>query len=86
VDASAARCFQRSRSRQRRESRGCGCRQWGNRPAQGGGPARHVSYALRFYAGLTVEETAKTTERTVMREWAYARAWLHDVLGPVGDW
>ncbi len=34
---------------------------------------------LRFYAGLTVEETAKAmkiSERTVMREWAYARAWL----------
>ena len=43
---------------------------------------------LRFYAGLTVEETAKAmklSERTVMREWAYARAWLHDALGPVGD-
>ncbi len=42
---------------------------------------------LRFYAGLTVEETAKAikvSERTVMREWAYARAWLHDALGPVG--
>ncbi len=40
---------------------------------------------LRFYAGLTVEETAKAmklSERTVMREWAYARAWLHDALGP----
>ena len=39
---------------------------------------------LRFYAGLTVEETAramKLSERTVMREWAYARAWLHDALG-----
>ncbi len=43
---------------------------------------------LRFYAGLTVEETAramKLSERTVMREWAYARAWLHAALGPVGD-
>ncbi len=43
---------------------------------------------LRFYAGLTVEETAKAmklSERTVMREWAYARAWLHAALGPVGD-
>ena len=41
---------------------------------------------LRFYAGLTVEETAKAmklSERTVMREWAYARAWLHDALGPI---
>ncbi len=41
---------------------------------------------LRFYAGLTVEETAKATglsERTVMREWQYARAWLRDALGPI---
>jgi RNA polymerase sigma factor (TIGR02999 family) len=40
---------------------------------------------LRFYAGLTVEETAKAmkiSERTVMREWVYARAWLRDALGP----
>jgi RNA polymerase sigma factor (TIGR02999 family) len=42
---------------------------------------------LRFYAGLTVEETAKAmnvSERTVMREWVYARSWLRDALGPVG--
>ena len=41
---------------------------------------------LRFYAGLTVEETAKAmklSERTVMREWVYARAWLRDALGPI---
>jgi RNA polymerase sigma factor (TIGR02999 family) len=40
---------------------------------------------LRFYAGLTVEETARAlqlSERTVMREWTYARAWLHDALWP----
>ena len=40
---------------------------------------------LRFYAGLTVEETAKAmslSERTVMREWSYARAWLFDALRP----
>jgi RNA polymerase sigma factor (TIGR02999 family) len=38
---------------------------------------------LRFYAGLTVEETAKAmnvSERTVMREWVYARSWLRDAL------
>jgi RNA polymerase sigma factor (TIGR02999 family) len=43
---------------------------------------------LRFYAGLTVEETAKAmeiSERTVMREWVYARTWLRDALGPVGE-
>jgi RNA polymerase sigma factor (TIGR02999 family) len=40
---------------------------------------------LRFYAGLTVEETAKAmrvSERTVMRDWTYARAWLRDALDP----
>lgn len=34
---------------------------------------------LRFYAGLSVEETAAAmdlSERTVMRDWNYARAWL----------
>lgn len=43
---------------------------------------------LRFYAGLTVQETAKAmkvSERTVMREWVYARAWLRDALAQVPD-
>jgi RNA polymerase sigma factor (TIGR02999 family) len=43
---------------------------------------------LRFYAGLTVEETAKAMEiweRTVMRDWVYARAWLSDALDPRGE-
>jgi RNA polymerase sigma factor (TIGR02999 family) len=34
---------------------------------------------LRFFAGLTVEETAQTlgiSTRTVKRNWAFARAWL----------
>jgi len=38
---------------------------------------------LRFYAGLSVQETASATglsERTVKREWAFARAWLYDAL------
>jgi RNA polymerase sigma factor (TIGR02999 family) len=38
---------------------------------------------LRFYGGLSVEETAQTldvSERTVKREWAVARAWLYDAL------
>lgn len=38
---------------------------------------------LRFFAGLTVEETAQTldlSERTVKREWQYARAWLFQAL------
>ena len=35
---------------------------------------------LRFYAGLSVDETAATlgvSPSTVDRDWAYARAWLH---------
>ena len=38
---------------------------------------------LRFYAGLSVEETAGVLDisaRTVKREWAVARAWLYDAL------
>jgi len=39
---------------------------------------------LRFFAGLSVEETAETTGlsvRTVNREWKFARAWLFRELG-----
>ena len=38
---------------------------------------------LRFFAGLSVEETGEAmglSARTVKREWAFARAWLFDVL------
>jgi len=38
---------------------------------------------LRFFAGLSVEETANALDispRTVKREWAVARAWLFDRL------
>lgn len=38
---------------------------------------------LRFYAGLSVENTAAAlgcSERTVKREWAFARAWLYQEL------
>jgi RNA polymerase sigma factor (TIGR02999 family) len=40
---------------------------------------------LRFFAGLTVEETAKVagiSEKTVKRDWALARAWLENELRP----
>lgn len=43
---------------------------------------------LRFYAGLSVQETAQATgqsERTVKREWAFARAWLFDALRESDD-
>ena len=38
---------------------------------------------LRFYAGLSVDETAEAigvTARTVKRDWTIARAWLHREL------
>lgn len=38
---------------------------------------------LRFFAGLTEEETARTlqvSDRTVRREWRFARAWLFERL------
>jgi RNA polymerase sigma factor (TIGR02999 family) len=38
---------------------------------------------LRFYGGLTAEETARVlgvTPRTVERDWHAARAWLHKAL------
>ena len=42
---------------------------------------------LRFFAGLSVEETAEVLEisvETVGREWRRARAWLFDALSPAG--
>lgn len=43
---------------------------------------------LRFFAGLSVEETAEVlsvSPRTVKREWTLARAWLFHELGPGRD-
>jgi RNA polymerase sigma-70 factor (ECF subfamily) len=40
---------------------------------------------LRFFGGLTVEETAEVlgvSPRAVKRDWNVARAWLHAALGP----
>ena len=42
---------------------------------------------LRFYGGLTVEETATVLDispATVKREWAVAKGWLHRALRPNG--
>jgi RNA polymerase sigma factor (TIGR02999 family) len=39
---------------------------------------------LRYFAGLTIEETADAvalSPATVKNEWAFARAWLQDALG-----
>ena len=41
--------------------------------------------SLRYFAGLTIEETAKVlnvTERTVERDWRFARALLNKQLSP----
>lgn len=41
----------------------------------------------RFFAGMTVEETAaalQVSARTVKGDWALARAWLYDALGSRG--
>jgi RNA polymerase sigma factor (TIGR02999 family) len=44
---------------------------------------------LRFFGGLTVEETAEVLQispNTVLREWATAKAWLHrELSAPVDD-
>ena len=42
---------------------------------------------LRFFGGLTVEETAevlKVSPRTVKRDWTLARAWILEALRPGG--
>jgi len=42
---------------------------------------------LRFFGGLTVEETAevlKVSPKTVKRDWALARAWMLEALRPGG--
>ena len=39
---------------------------------------------MRFFAGLSHEDTAKAleiSERTVRRDWTYAKAWLHQEIG-----
>jgi RNA polymerase sigma factor (TIGR02999 family) len=48
-------------------------------------PACAQLVKLRFFAGLTQEESAGVlgvTRRTVDRYWKYARAWLYDALDP----
>jgi len=46
-------------------------------------PTKARIVLLRYFAGLTIEETAAAVDlspATVKNEWAFARAWLHDVL------
>jgi len=43
---------------------------------------------LRYFAGLSVEETAAALDvspSTVKNEWAFARAWLHRELSGEND-
>jgi DNA-directed RNA polymerase specialized sigma24 family protein len=43
---------------------------------------------LRFFAGLTIEESAEAlgvSAATVHRDWVTARAWLFDQLNRTGD-
>ena len=38
---------------------------------------------LRYFGGLTVEETAQVldiSDKTVMRDWKLAKAWLYDEI------
>jgi RNA polymerase sigma factor (TIGR02999 family) len=51
-------------------------------------PACAELVKLRFFAGLTQEEAARAlgvTRRTANRYWAFARAWLREVLGQADE-
>jgi RNA polymerase sigma factor (sigma-70 family) len=48
------------------------------------GPRQARVVELRYFGGLTDEETAyvlKTSPRTVRRDWLFAKAWLSRELG-----
>ena len=54
---------------------------------EGEDPRKGQIVNLRFFAGLTTEETAKALDlsaRTVEREWRYIRAWLYDQMTSQG--
>ncbi|HEX8323536.1 MAG TPA: sigma-70 family RNA polymerase sigma factor [Tepidisphaeraceae bacterium] len=51
-------------------------------------PRKAKIVSLRYFAGLTVEETATAIDvspATVKTEWAFARAWLHRELAGAGE-
>jgi RNA polymerase sigma factor (TIGR02999 family) len=52
-------------------------------------PRKSQVVELRFFGGLSVEETAevlKVSEKTVRREWQFAKAWLlHELSAEKGD-
>ena len=50
-------------------------------------PRKAKIVTLRYFAGLSVEETAKALDlspATIKNEWAFARAWLYRQLGAPG--
>ena len=50
-------------------------------------PRKAQIVSLRYFAGLSVEETAAAMDlspATIKNEWKFARAWLHRALGPSG--
>jgi DNA-directed RNA polymerase specialized sigma24 family protein len=60
--------------------------QWQNRAHFFAAAAAIVK--VRFFTGITVEEAGLAlgvTERTARRYWRFARAWLHDRLGPQSE-
>jgi RNA polymerase sigma factor (TIGR02999 family) len=51
-------------------------------------PRKAQVVSLRYFAGLSVEETAAALDlspATVKNEWAFARAWLYRALGPIAQ-
>ena len=51
-------------------------------------PAKARLVMLRYFAGLTLEQTASALDLTlsqVRTEWAYARAWMHRELSKTGE-
>lgn len=51
-------------------------------------PRAAETVRLRFFAGLSFEETASAlglSVRTVKRDWEFARAWLYRALGEAAD-
>ena len=52
-------------------------------------PRKSQVVELRFFGGLSVEETAevlRVSEKTVKRDWQFAKAWLlHELSGQKGD-
>jgi len=48
-------------------------------------PRQERIVELRFFGGLTVDETAEVlglSRDTILRDWKLAKAWLHRALGP----